>query len=117
MSIYDTNVIDFISIQGNKVSLVLTDQLKWTDNNQEDKEQIQLLQSKINKYIAFYESGEIFVKKPEAKDKYIAIEIVAKYCPNKIGAEFIYFVRNYLATSDCNKLGLEFIWADDRKNN
>ena len=116
MSIYDTNVIDFIAIQGNKVSLVLTDHLEWTDNDQVDKDHIQLLQSKINKYIAFYESGEIFVKKPESKDKYIAIVIEAKHCLNKIGAEFISFVRNSLANSDCNKLSLEFIWADDRKN-
>ena len=36
MTIYETEIIDMISINGNSVDLVLTDHLEWTDNQKED---------------------------------------------------------------------------------
>lgn len=114
MTIYDTNVLDMIAIKDNYVHLVITDHLEWTDNQEEDLEHLQLLQAKINKYIAAYESGELFAKKPEIAGKFIAIQIVAKYCPNKMAADFISRVRDFLLQSDCKKLGLDFYWKDYR---
>ena len=114
MTIYDTNILDMIAIRDNSVDLVITDHLEWTNNQKEDLEHLQLLQAKINKYIAAYESGELLTKKPEIKGKRIAIEIVAKYCPNKMAADFISHVRDFLLQSDCKKLGLKFTWSDHR---
>ena len=89
MSILDTNVLDFIAIQGNKASLVITDHLEWLDNDEKDKKHLSLLQTKLHKYLDAYDSGEIFTIEPQAKDKRIVIEIVGKYCFNKKAIQFV----------------------------
>ena len=114
MSIYDTNIIDFIAITGNKAALVVTDHLDWTNNKQENEQHLFLLQAKLHKYLDAYDSGELFIKEPRAKDKKIVIEIVGKYCLNKQAVKFISKYRDYLKSNYSN-IKLDFIWADDRK--
>ncbi|EFJ3386075.1 TPA: hypothetical protein MY503_004863 [Escherichia coli] len=67
MSIVDTNNVDMIGIPKENAGLVrlgITDHLSWND----DKfEHLYLLQEKINSYIHFIESKEIYEVFPESK--------------------------------------------------
>lgn len=79
MSLMNLGVVDFISIDlnGNAV-LTVSDDLIWDDKN----EHLMALQNKINAYLSFIESGNLYQEYPNAKGRDIAIEIVAKYEPN-----------------------------------
>ena len=79
MTIEDTNAVDAIGTGGdsNDVVLLISDHLEWGDNS--DDEHMYKLQEKINTYLRFYENGEIYDSRPEAKDKPIIIEIVGKH--------------------------------------
>lgn len=114
MSIMDTDILDFIAIQGNKASLVITDHLEWLNNDDEDKKHLSLLQAKLHKYLDAYDSGEIFTIEPKAKDKRIVIEIVGQYCLNRQAIQFISQYRDYLK-SDYKEIKLDFIWSDYRE--
>ena len=46
-------------------------------------------QNKINRYLAFLESGEIYETYPSAKDKQILIRIACKYQPTEKGDWFL----------------------------
>ncbi|HGG9734529.1 TPA: DUF6572 domain-containing protein, partial [Neisseria meningitidis] len=54
MSILEENVIDSASIENGILILTISDHLKW------DNEHLFLLQEKINSYIQYIESGQIF---------------------------------------------------------
>ncbi|MEO0639419.1 MAG: DUF6572 domain-containing protein [Bacteroidota bacterium] len=86
MSIVQTNVIDAIGIdeQSNYVILTISDHLAWDDT----ESHLQLLQEKLNSYISFYESGEIFHTYPLAIDKDLVIQIIGKYRLNSEGLSF-----------------------------
>lgn len=78
MSIENSNVIDLIGRnKGNQKEIVLTisDHLDWSEPN----EHLQLLQDKINMYIAYVESGEILEKYPDAGNCMVVVKVVAKY--------------------------------------
>jgi hypothetical protein len=81
MSITDTGVIDFWGIPKwppNKIELVITDHLEW-GNKAEEGEHLLLLQEKLNTYIAFIESGEIYTEIPGALGKSPIIRVMGKY--------------------------------------
>jgi hypothetical protein len=86
MSIEDTQVIDIISTDPNAEEVVLTatDHLEWGG-----KEHLMTLQDKLNAYIAFIESGEIFESYPNAKGKKLKIDVVCKYQPDEEGRKFL----------------------------
>ena len=86
MSVIDKNVIDFASIRPATGEAVLTisDHLEFGDENR-----LEALQAKINSYLAFVESGEIFQEYPSAKDRAIAIEIALKHAPDEQGLRFV----------------------------
>jgi hypothetical protein len=77
MSIENSEIIDFISIDNTSDECVLTisDHLEWGIENNH----LLLLQEKLNKYLAFIESGEIFDSYPKSKDRKIRIDLVSKY--------------------------------------
>lgn len=96
MSVEDKNKIDAIS--NNKEDMVLltiSDHLEW-DNN----EHLLILQEKINSYMDFLESGQIYESYPSALDKKIIIQIVFKYLPNRIAEEFLEVVKEILNKND-----------------
>ena len=78
MSIDQIEVIDLATID--KVSgdlwLTITDHLSWDAN---EAEHLALLQNKLNTYLGFIESGELFAKIPEAKGRSIVINLVGKF--------------------------------------
>ena len=84
MSIEDTKVIDFIGTeQDGAVVLTISDHLEWEDTH------IALLQEKINSYLAFIESGEIYETYPAGKDSEIKINVVFKHEPTDEGVTFL----------------------------
>lgn len=85
MSIEKTEVIDFIGIdkEQGEVLLTISDHLEWDDNH------LFILQEKLNSYISFVESGELFEVYPDSKNRNISIVIMCKYSPSPAGINFI----------------------------
>ncbi|HEF1904183.1 TPA: hypothetical protein R9Y97_003511 [Bacillus cereus] len=87
MSILDKNKIDGIgkSMGENKLALMIADHLDWENELQH----LALLQDKINAYVSFIESGQIYSVYPDAK----------------LVDGFIFDLRfKYKPTENCNKL-------------
>ncbi|WP_155914633.1 DUF6572 domain-containing protein [Asticcacaulis sp. AC460] len=84
MTVENVDIIDFISLDNECGDVVLTisDHLEWGGDH------IIILQEKINTYLSFIESGQIFFSYPLAKGKKITIEVVHKYPPDEIGLSF-----------------------------
>lgn len=77
MSIEQTNIIDAIATDsGACVVLVISDHLGWTDDSMRH---MWLLQEKLNKYLAFLESGEISESYPHYNEQPVKIRVVGKY--------------------------------------
>ena len=78
MSVDQADTIDFATID--KVSgdlrLTISDHLPWDEN---EGNHLVLLQSKLNAYLRFIESGEVFNKAPDAKGRSILINVVGKF--------------------------------------
>ena len=100
MSVEDQKVIDIIHSEkeGGGVTLTITDHLEWGDG-----EHLMKLQEKINSYLAFIESGEIFEQYPGAAGKIIKLNVVCKFRPDSEGERFLNLCREAIA-----KAGFEF---------
>lgn len=81
MTIEQIDVVDFISIdeKSNEVVLSISDHLEWEGND----EHLLLFQEKLNKYLAFIESGEILESYPKAEGKNVLISLVCKFPLNE----------------------------------
>lgn len=86
MAIDKVNTIDLIGIDNKTGDAMLTisDHLDWEDISTH----LHVLQEKINTYLRFIESGEIYESYPKAKGKKIVIEIVGKYELSSEGKDF-----------------------------
>jgi hypothetical protein len=91
VSIEQTDVIDIISTDRVTGDVVLTvsDHLDWSDSTVHQM----LLQRKLNRYLAFVESGEILEGYPDAKDKAIVFKVVFQFPPDDGGRAFLAKVR------------------------
>jgi hypothetical protein len=78
MSVDQTEEIDFATIDeaSGDLWLTISDHLPWEQN---EGNHLVLLQNKLNTYLRFIESGEIFEKVPDAKGRSIVINIVGKF--------------------------------------
>jgi hypothetical protein len=77
MSIEETSVVDAIAADAEGfVILAISDHLSWSDDA---IKHMWLLQEKINKYLAFLESGEIFDSYPHYRGQPAKIRVVGKY--------------------------------------
>ena len=78
MTIEQTDVVDFIITdpKTGEVSLAISDHLPW---DEDAKMHMFLLQEKVNAYLRFFESGEIYETCPAAKGRPLLIEVVGKY--------------------------------------
>ncbi len=84
MSIDDPQVVDFISeASDGVVILTISDHLEW------DKEHLFKLQNKLNKYLSFIESGEVYESYPKAIGKSLKIELVCMHEPNSDSVSFL----------------------------
>jgi hypothetical protein len=100
MSVENPNVIDIIRSEkdGGRVTLTITDHLEWGDGKHLLK-----LQDKLNKYLAFIESGEILEKYPGAQGKAVKINVACKFRPDSEGEKFLHLCRGKIAEA-----GFEF---------
>ena len=82
MTVDRTDVVDFagISPNGEEALLFIIDHLPWNQGTELDHEHMYLLQEKINAYLSFIESGEIYRKYPNATDKPIEPQTLATSC-------------------------------------
>lgn len=78
MSIEQQSTIDFASIDkaSGELWLTISDHLPWADD---ESAHLILLQDKLNAYLRFTESGEVFKKMPEARGRRIVINLVGKF--------------------------------------
>jgi hypothetical protein len=77
----------------NMVVLSISDHLSW---GAQSGEHLVLLQSKINTYLRFIESGEIYVTFPTSKGKPIAVRVYFKEEPDDMGHQFLNRAREVL---------------------
>ena len=84
MSVEQTRVVDAISIDGEtgQCKLSISDHLPWHGDH------LLMLQEKLNAYLAFLESGEVYSAYPQATGREFSIVVVAKYRPNDVAAHF-----------------------------
>src|SRR4051794_27740766 len=96
MSLEDTNVIDFVSIdkEGNAV-LTVSDDLKWDAENTH----LLKLQNKLNAYLDSIENGSLYEGFPNAKGRNIVINVVAKHFPNDDGNVFLQRTKDVLESA------------------
>jgi hypothetical protein len=87
MSVEQPDVIDLISTDRltGDVILTITDHLDWSDSMAHQL----LLQTKLNRYLAFVESGEIMETYPAAKGKPIIFSAVFKFPPDASARSFL----------------------------
>jgi hypothetical protein len=101
MAIDQTNVVDSIGVDPNRdeAQLIISDHLGWNEGGEQDREHMFLLQEKINTYLRFIESGEIYTAYPKAKGKKTVIRIIAKYDMNGEGKGFFKKIEEALFAS------------------
>ena len=82
MSVEDQGIIDIMSFEPktNKVILTISNHLDWKD----ELNHLYLLQEKVNSYISFYESGQLYRLEPSYKGKEIVIRVSNKYPPTQL---------------------------------
>lgn len=87
MSVDQPDVVDVISFDKNagQVILTISDHLDWSDSLQHQT----ILQTKLNRYLAFVESEEILKTYPAAKNMPIAFKIVFRVRPDGDGLKFL----------------------------
>jgi hypothetical protein len=88
MSVDQTNTIDFVTIDkaSGDLWLTISDHLPWEEN---EGAHLVLLQDKLNAYLRFIESGEVFQKFPAAKGREIVINIVGKFPLSQMAYTFL----------------------------
>jgi len=87
MSVSDRKVVDLLSTdqEGTRATLTVSDHLEWTADNQH----LLILQEKLNDYMAFIESGEIYELYPEMHGLEIGIDVVCMHPPAGDGIRFL----------------------------
>ena len=87
VSVEDVGTVDFVGVDKRTGDVVLTvsDHLDWSDTVVHH----QLLQRKLNTYLAFVESGEILENYPNSKDRRVVFEVVFKFRPDTEGEKFL----------------------------
>jgi hypothetical protein len=91
VSVEQTGVIDIISTDRvtGRIVLTISDHLDWSDSTAHQM----LLQTKLNRYLAFVESDEILESYPDAKGRQIEFKVVFQFPPDAGGQAFLAKVR------------------------
>jgi hypothetical protein len=97
VSIEQPDVVDIISTNRltGDVTLTISDHLDWSDSTEHQL----LLQQKLNRYLAFVESGEILQSYPAAKDRRIVFKVVFKFAPDEAGLAFLANARSIIESA------------------
>jgi hypothetical protein len=97
MSVEQPDIVDIVSIdrETGKVILTISDHLDWSDSTTHQE----LLQRKLNSYLAFVESGEIFEQYPNAKGRPVVFEVVFQIPPDEEGLAFLDRARQVIESA------------------
>jgi len=78
MSVDQADTIDLATIDkaSGDLWLTISDHLPW---DEDEGGHLILLQNKLNAYLRFIESGEVFQKVPDARGRSIVINLVGKF--------------------------------------
>ncbi len=87
MTIEQAEKIDFIATlpDGLGVELTISDHLEWDEKN----EKYLMIQEKLNAYLEFIESGQLYQEYPNAKGASLSISLISKYPPDTNAREFL----------------------------
>lgn len=87
MPIDKSDKVDLLGIDKSTgvVRLTISDHLDWTH----EFEHLQLLQDKLNSYLRFIESGEMYAALPETVGRSIEIAVVLNYEPSPTAELFL----------------------------
>jgi hypothetical protein len=90
MSVDQSEVIDIVSKdKEGSIVLSISDHLDWENTG----EHLRLLQEKINTYLRFLDSGEVYEKYPDARGRPIQIEVMFHYPPSIEARSFLAKVK------------------------
>ena len=97
MSVDQTDVVDILGIDRETGDVVFTisDHLDWSNIVEHQV----LLQKKLNRYLAFVESGEILEQYPNAKKRPVPFRVVFKFRPDESGRAFIARAREVIESA------------------
>ncbi|MFN7766346.1 MAG: DUF6572 domain-containing protein [Planctomycetaceae bacterium] len=87
MSLEDRDTIDAIGLERKSSHVVLTIADSWTWD--EEHQHLLALQSKVNAYFEFIESGRIWETYRVARDRQLRINIVFRFGPPAAAMEFL----------------------------
>jgi hypothetical protein len=92
MSIDNPKIVDAVGTDkdGNGVSLTISDHLEWGDQNH-----LVILQDKLNAYLDFIESGQIYEEYPSAVGSKLNVRIYFKYEPDNEALETLSKFREF----------------------
>jgi hypothetical protein len=87
MSLNVANEIDAVGFETDTdvVVLSIVDSWNWED----ERAHLQALQDKLNAYLAFVESGEIYGAYPNAATKALRIDVIARHQPPATAIAFL----------------------------
>lgn len=90
-------MVDFVSFDyAEMVILSISDHLKWDQENQH----LFLLQEKINNYLEYIESGQLFEDFPQAKGCKVKISLWCKCSPTYEAKQFFNKISGFLNSFD-----------------
>ena len=102
MNIEQIKIVDFISrAEDGTVVLTVSDHLDWDAQN----EHLLLLQEKLNAYLRFLESGEIYDAYPGAKGAKFLINLVCRFHPTESALDFLERAQSIIESA-----GFGFSW-------
>jgi hypothetical protein len=98
MAIDNANEIDAVGIEKNSEFAMLTilDSWDWQDEGRH----LLALQSKINAYFGFIESGQIWKSYPDAAGRQLVIDVVGKFPLPQIGIDLLHRAADTCAVLD-----------------
>lgn len=87
MSLDNVEVVDAVGTEaeGGTIVLSIIDGWDWND----ERGHLQALQSKLNAYFEFVETGQIYEAYPEASGQPLRIDIVSKFPIPEVGLSFL----------------------------
>jgi hypothetical protein len=78
MSIEQRMVIDGVSTSpSGRCVLTMFDHLPW-----DDQKHLPMLQDKINDYLGYLQSGQLFESRPDARGRELEIQVICQFYPN-----------------------------------
>lgn len=104
MTVENADVVDFVAYdEGSQiVRLVITDHLDWDD----ELTHLYALQEKVNKYLAFVESGELAEQFPHFASRPVHIDVEFLHQPTTHACT--HFLEK--AERVIRSAGMEFVW-------